>query len=111
MKKIENIFKILLVLTILICPITSFALTKNESVFTVLNSDGSLDKTTVTNHLIVKSKEEIEDESILEDIINVNGVETFKKEGNTLKWKANGNDIYYQGTSKKEMPIDVKIDY
>lgn len=29
----------------------------------------------------------------------------------TLTWKAAGNDIYYQGTTEKTIPIDVKITY
>lgn len=28
-----------------------------------------------------------------------------------LTWQADGNDIYYQGTTDKELPIDMKMTY
>ena len=93
----------------MICPVS--ALTKTESVFTNLNTDGSVNKTTVTNHICSKDKEEYDDESELEDIINLNGSETFTKDGNALKWKSDGKDIYYQGSTTKEAPIKISINY
>ena len=41
------------------------------------------------------------DQTILTDIQNVGGKETFTLDGETLTWKANGKDIAYQGTSDK----------
>lgn len=108
----KNILKkefVLLLSLGITCPVN--ALTKTESVFSNLNTDGSINKITVTNHICSKTKEEYEDESELEDIINLNGSETFTKDGNNLKWKSDGKDIYYQGSTKKEGPIKININY
>ena len=93
----------------IILPVNTFA--KVESVFSNLDTDGSVEKTIVTNHICPRTKEEYIDETELEDIINLNGSETFVKEGNTLKWKSDGKDIYYQGSTKKEGPIKISINY
>ena len=93
------------------CPVNTLAYTKTESVFSNLNTDGVVNKTTVTNHICSKTKEEYIDNSSLEEIINLNGSETFSKEGETLKWKSDGKDIYYQGTTTKESPIKISINY
>lgn len=110
MKKLNNLIRILL-LTIIIIPTNALALTKNESVFSEINPDGTLNKLKVTNHLRIKTKEEIEDEANLEKITNLNGSETFKQDGSTIKWKANGKDIYYEGETNKKLPIDINIKY
>lgn len=110
MKNINKIITLSL-LTVLIVPTSAKALTKNESVFSELNTNGSIYKTTVTNHLKVSSKQEIEDNTELKEITNVNGNETFTKDKNTLKWKTDGKDIYYQGTTTKDLPLDINIKY
>ena len=98
-------------LLLFMIPINAEALTKNESVFSSLNTDGTMYKTTVTNHIKISSKEEIEDNSELRDIINVNGNESFSQNANNLKWKSNGKDIYYQGTTNKDLPLSIHIKY
>ena len=105
---IKKGFISLLSLSVL-CPVS--ALTKTESVFSNLNTDGSINKTTVTNHICSKDKDEYIDNSSLDEIINLNGSETFTKEGDTLKWKSDGKDIYYQGSTSKEGPIKISINY
>ena len=105
---IKKGFVSLLSLSVL-CPVS--ALTKTESVFSNLNTDGSINKTTVTNHICSKDKDEYIDNSSLDEIINLNGSETFTKEGDTLKWKSDGKDIYYQGSTSKEGPIKISINY
>ena len=109
-KTIKRINISLLSLAFLL-PVNVLAYTKTESVFNNLNTDGSINKTIVTNHICSKTKEEYIDNSELNDILNLNGNEEFKKEGNTLKWKSNGKDIYYQGTTSKTSPINFKIKY
>ena len=48
----------------------------------------------------------------LKDIKNVKGDETFETgSNNNVSWKSEGNDIYYQGTIDKELPVDVKVSY
>lgn len=110
MKNINKIKTLLFTLLILI-PTNTYALSKNETVFSEINPDGSINNIKVTNHLRLKTSEEIMDESNLEKITNLNGSETFKQDGSTLVWKANGKDIYYEGETTKELPIDTNIHY
>ena len=66
----------------------------------------------VSTHLVNDAKEDlINDISDLLNIKNVNGDETFTKKGNNIVWDADGNDIYYQGESKKDLPIDMTVKY
>lgn len=88
------------------------ALTKEETVYTKIDVQGEVYHTIVNNHLINEEKENtIYDLSDLLNIKNVNGNEELKQEGNQLIWKANGNDIYYQGETQKELPIECKTTY
>lgn len=111
MKNITKLITISALTALTLTPITAKALTKNESVFSSLNTNGSVFSTTVTNYLKVSSKQELEDNSELKEITNVNGDETFTKNNNTLKWKTDGKDIYYQGTTTKDLPLDINIKY
>lgn len=91
---------------------TVFGYSKDETVYTKTKNDGSSYKTIVTEHLKnTDSLEDILDSSVLNNIQNTNGDESFSKNDNTLVWKANGNDIYYQGETDKELPISMKITY
>lgn len=95
----------------MIIPINTFALEKQEVVFTTLNSKGEVVENIVNNHLKYVSKEEIEDETILKNILNISGKEKFNVDGDKLTFKGNGKDITYQGTTDKELPISVDINY
>ena len=89
-----------------------FAFSKEETVYSKTKPDGENYKTIVSTHLINNNKEEIlKDLSDLINIENVNGDETFTQNGEELSWSANGSDIYYQGESKKELPIKTTIKY
>ena len=75
---------------------------KTETVYVNANADGSVDKITVSDWL--KNKENadtLEDASDLKDIKNVKGDETFKQDADKVTWDAQGNDIFYQGTTDK----------
>ena len=111
MKNSLKRISILSLLIITCLPINALALTKNETVFSELNTNGTMYKTKVTNHLKITSKEEITDNSILKEIININGDESFTQNENTLKWKTKGKDIYYEGETNKKVPIDINIKY
>lgn len=111
MRKNNKILKLIMVGVITFIPLNALALTKNESVYTTLNLDGTVSKTTITNHLLVNDEKEISDNSELSEILNINGEETFTKDNNTLKWTANGKDIFYQGETTKDLPLDINIKY
>jgi len=101
----------ILLLTSFYCQPVS-ALTKNETVYAKLNDDGSVNKITVNEYLNnLNRKDVLKDESDLLNIININGKEEYKTNGNKISWYAKGNDIYYQGSTNKELPVDLKIKY
>ena len=98
--------------TMLAYSIPVFAYTKEETVYAKLDTNGSCYQTTVSNHLKNTDNEEfLKDLSDLVNIENVSGDEKFEKSENTVTWNAKGNDIYYKGESKKELPIECKVTY
>lgn len=85
---------------------------KEESVYVKADASGNVKKTTVSEWLKNLEKGTISDTSELKDIKNVKGDETFETgSNNNVSWKSEGNDIYYQGTIDKELPVDVKVSY
>ena len=115
MKNKKNMKKILassLVLTLSLTPISTLALSKEETVYAKLNSDGSVKSILVNEHLINNEKlDSIEDYLELEDILNINSNHTYTKKDNLLTWDSKGSDIFYQGISKKETPVTENITY
>lgn len=89
-----------------------FAYTKDETVYTKLDSNGNQNKTIVTTHLKndIKSKE-LKDMTDLINIKNTSGEETYTKDEDYLTWNTEGEDIYYQGETSKNLPITCKIKY
>lgn len=89
------------------------AVTKDETVYVIAKADGSVDKIIVSDWLknsLAGSK--LSDKSELSDITNVKGDESFSNSSdNTKVWDAAGNDIYYRGSIKKELPVDISVSY
>lgn len=86
---------------------------KEETVYVLADAKGSVNQIIVSDWLKNSDGgESLIDSSDLKDIRNVKGYETYEtdKNGNIL-WKAEGSDIYYQGTTDKEVPVQVKISY
>lgn len=89
-----------------------FAFSKEETVYTKLDQEGKKYSTIVSTHL--KNEEEAEWLNDMTDLLNIEntkGEEEFKQEGNSLVWKADKKDIYYQGESQKELPITCSVKY
>ena len=88
-----------------------FGYTKEESVYSKIDTDGNVYKTTISNHL--KNTDNSEIIKDMSDLMNIEPLSDneFKKSDNTITWKSNGDDIYYQGDYEKEIPIDIKIKY
>lgn len=111
----KNIIKIisgLLLCSFLTYTTPIFAFTKEESVYSKMNASGEVYKTIVSTHLKNEDQENILDDiSDLINIENINGDETFTQDGENISWAANGGDIYYQGETKKELPIKCNIKY
>lgn len=111
MKKYQKYLNISLI-TILACnPVSALAMQKSETIYSNLNYDGTSYQTTISNHLSWLEKGTIEDDSELKDILNISGNENFKQTNQKLSWISNGEDIYYQGTTTKELPIKTEIKY
>lgn len=109
-KNIKNILKTLIITSTLL-PINTFALTKEEIVFTTLNNKGEVKENIVNTHLKYVSKDKQEDETILKEILNISGKEKFEQKENSLIWNTEGKDITYQGKTDKESPIKIEIKY
>ena len=96
---------------LLLFPINTLAYEKHETVYINLNSNGEVIESKVNNHLKYTPKEEIEDETILKNILNISGNEKYTLNNNKITFKANGKDITYQGTTDKKLPITANIKY
>lgn len=85
---------------------------KDESVYVKADASGKVNETTVTEWLKNPNNGKTEDVTELQNVENVKGDETYTtgSEG-SVSWKSEGKDIYYQGTTDKELPVDVDIAY
>ena len=100
-------------------PVTVFAQSndenpteKTETVYSVLNSDGSISDTIVSSWLHDEDGiNNIKETLNLTDVKNIKSNEKPSKDGNTYTWNAKGNDVYYEGTATKQLPVSVKIRY
>ena len=89
-----------------------FAYTKDETVYSKLDSEGKNYKTIVSTHIENSEyADTINDMSDLLNIKNTSGDEIYTQDGNKFVWNANKNDIYYQGESEKELPIECEVKY
>ncbi|MCI9074346.1 MAG: hypothetical protein HFH10_00810 [Dorea sp.] len=85
---------------------------KEESVYVKADPAGNVKDTTVTEWIKNPGNGKLSDVSELDGIENIKGEESYQVSADAgLDWKAEGNDIYYQGTTKKELPVGVKISY
>lgn len=85
---------------------------KTETVYSVLNSDGSISDTIVSSWLHDEDGiNNIKETLNLTDGKNIKSNEKPSKDGNTYTWNAKGNDVYYEGTATKQLPVSVKIRY
>ena len=86
---------------------------KHETVYVITDSEGNTDKVIVSEWLQNRSgKDKITDQTELENIENVKGEESYTlDENNMTVWDAKGNDIHYQGTVEKLLPVTVFITY
>jgi len=85
---------------------------KEETVYVNADASGNQTSVIVSNWLKnAGSEKELEDSSILKDIQNVKGDETYQASGNSLTWKTEGKDIYYQGSTDKKLPVSVHFTY
>lgn len=111
MKKIYKVMTMSLITSMLVCPMSTYALTKTESVYSTMNLDGSVKSTVVNTKLSNLDKGDIIDYTKLDEITNLNGKEKFSKDSEKITWKSTGKDIVYQGKVNDELPIKVSVKY
>ena len=99
------------------CAVPAFAagskdFTKSETVYAVMNGDGSISKTTVSEHLYNASGlSGVTDKSSLTNIQNTESSAEFTQNGEDLVWNTDDTDVYYKGDTDKALPISAKITY
>ena len=79
---------------------------KHERVYAVTNADGTV--VSLTDSVRLENADQsdtLTDSTMLTDIVNVGGDESFTLDGETITFEANGHDITYQGTSDKPLPV------
>lgn len=111
MKKGYKLLTMIATLSVLASPLNVLALTKSETVYTTLNGYGEVSKSTVSTHLSFIGDQEIQDETYLKEILNVNGDENFTLREDKLAWENKGRDIFYQGEYEENYPIKTEINY
>ncbi|MCX7904193.1 MAG: hypothetical protein N2486_06745 [Caloramator sp.] len=112
MKHFKRILASVLAFMVVFTSVGLAAVKKDESVYVVLSSKGETKDVIVSDWIHSDDVNiEIRDRSILDNVVNVKGDEVPKKEGETLVWTLQNNDIFYQGTTKKKLPLEVTINY
>ena len=109
-KFIRKLFASIIIISELFNYTSVLALTKEESIYVNLNSDGKENKVTISEHLY-DLPNEINDITSLSNIKSINSDDKYNLDGNKLTWKTSNKDIYYQGTTDKELPISLSIKY
>ena len=91
---------------------TTSSTKKTETVYAVLNGDGSLSDIVVSGWLhndfgIKNLKEKLN----LTDVKNVKTDEVPEDNNGEYTWNSDSNDIYYQGNSTEQLPVTMQITY
>lgn len=85
---------------------------KSETVYTVMNADGSVKSTTVSEHLYNSNGlSSVTDQSTLSNIQNTESDATFTQDGEKLVWNTDDTDVYYKGETTRQLPITAKVTY
>ncbi len=85
---------------------------KDETVYAFADAEGHT-KNTLVNEVLhnPEKKAELTDTTNLTGIVNLKGDETFTQDKEKITWKADGADIYYQGTTDEKLPVSVAATY
>ena len=86
--------------------------TKSETVYAVMNDDGSISSTTVSEHVYSASGlSNVTDKSSLTNIQNTESDAAFTQNGEDIIWNTDDTDVYYKGDTDRSLPISAKITY
>ena len=91
---------------------TKAPFSKDETVYAVMAADGSVQKTTVSEHLYAADGlAGVEDKSTLKNIVNTESFAEYTRNGDTLVWNTDDTDVYYKGDTDRPLPISAKVTY
>ncbi|MEY8303329.1 hypothetical protein FYJ27_11825 [Anaerosalibacter bizertensis] len=117
MKINSKVIKILslAIVVAMIIPSFSFAsgkVSKEETVYVNLDEKGApIEKTSSIWLHSDTSLGKVRDKSTLKEIKNVKGEEEPKIDGDKIVWETDEKDIFYQGKTNKDLPVDVEVKY
>ena len=110
MKKMKTVAAALTIGVLSLIPFSASA-AKTETIYTNMDYSGNVKKTTVSNHIENTKEGEISDNSLLTNILNINGSENFTQDDTHVTWYAKGKDIFYTGETKQANPINIVTKY
>ncbi|MCR5485040.1 MAG: hypothetical protein K6F09_05545 [Clostridiales bacterium] len=85
---------------------------KSETVYVNIDSKGKVLGTSVTDWLHTDKPEVVvNDVSDLENITNIKSDIEPVFDGKAVKWNMDTTDLYYSGTTDKELPVDIAVRY
>lgn len=85
---------------------------KTETVYANLNADGSARVVTVSDWLHAdKSKVKINDTTTLKNFAITKGHASATENNGSVTWQMASSDVYYEGVSEQELPVEIKIKY
>ena len=88
----------------------SSVINKSETVYVIKEDEEIKDKTV---SVWLNSEDNIvgRDKTNLKNIKNLKTDEKIKDEEGYINWEENKKDIYYQGKSEEELPVDIVVEY
>ena len=110
MKKMKTVAAALTIGALTLIPFSASA-SKTETIYTNMDYSGNVKKTTISNHIENTKEGEITDNSLLTNILNVNGSENFTQDDTHVTWYVKGKDIFYTGETKQANPINIVTKY
>ena len=94
-------------------PETEKALRRDETVYVIANTDGSVRRIIVSDWIQNGlAAAQVEERSELSQVEAVKGSATYTLgQDNARVWDAQGQDFYYQGSIEKALPVDMTVTY
>lgn len=94
-------------------PETEKALHRDETVYVIANTDGSVRQIIVSDWIQNGlAAAQVEERSELSAVETVKGSATYTLgQDNARVWDAQGQDLYYQGSIEKALPVDMTVTY
>ena len=92
---------------------TEKALRRDETVYVIANTDGSVRQIIVSDWIQNGlAAAQVEERSELSQVEAVKGSATYTLgQDNARVWDAQGQDLYYQGSIEKALPVDMTVTY